>query len=105
MLSDHLMHPRCTENLNSIIFLFGRLDNIFNLYCYVGSYSPSMSPVSKLVLGTIDPTSETWASNFLPFIQRRNGGVLKTLISGVTFWIDIGEQGAQSSIGIATGEK
>lgn len=42
MLSDHLMHPRCTENVNSIIFSFRRLDNIFNLYCCVGSYSPSI---------------------------------------------------------------
>lgn len=56
------LNPRCKENLNSSTSSLERFDNIFNLYCYVSSYS-FISLVSELVLSSIDPDSETWASD------------------------------------------
>jgi len=57
------LNPRCKDILNSVTSSLGRLNNIFNLYCYVGFYSTFISAVSKLILSNIDPASETSASD------------------------------------------
>lgn len=52
------LNPRCKENLNSTTSALERFDNIFNLSCYLDSYS-FISIVSELVLSSDDPDSET----------------------------------------------